>query len=148
MVARNLLPALVPLALVAAIAFSSSRARRLGLACATVLCAYWLGYAVHVALTPNLQRPGPPRPHRTPGPAPAGRERSSAGSSAADPIRFYLHDRVRTPLRPRGPAARNRRRQQAAGAKASLATPTDVPPVERVGLERLTLTRSRAKRVH
>ena len=56
-VERNLLPALIPLATVAAIGFAASGARRLGLVCAVVLCAYWLAYDIYVTHTPNLQRP-------------------------------------------------------------------------------------------
>ena len=56
-IARNLLPALVPLLVVAAAGFAALRWRRLGLALAGVLCAYWLAFAVHVDMTPNLQRP-------------------------------------------------------------------------------------------
>jgi mannosyltransferase len=92
-VERNLLPALVPLAVVVAIGFSAGGARRLGLVCATLLCAYWLGYAVVVARTANLQRPdfrglvqrlGPP-----------SWPRAIVGwKLAADPIRFYLHDQA------------------------------------------------------
>ena len=146
-VERNLLPALVPLAIVVAIGFSGSRTRRLGLACATVLCAYWLGYAVHVALTPNLQRPdlrglaeqlGKPR-----GP------RAIVGwKLAADPIRFYLRDGSErfysgeTPLREIDVVSK----PVAEGFEAAM--PRAFRPVERVRLERLTLTRFVSGRVH
>ena len=56
-VERNLLPALVPLAVAAAIGFAAERARRLGLLLAVALCAYWLAFDIHVTQTPNLQRP-------------------------------------------------------------------------------------------
>jgi mannosyltransferase len=55
-VERNLLAALVPLLLAAAIGFSADRARRIGSACALALCAYWLAFAIYVPLTPSLQR--------------------------------------------------------------------------------------------
>ena len=93
-VERNLLPALVPLLAVAAAGFAVERARRLGLALAVALCAYWLAFDVHVTQTPNLQRPdfrtvtdalGPPR---------AGRRAIVTWKLAADPVRFYLHDRA------------------------------------------------------
>ena len=92
MVERNLLPALLPLAVAAAIGFAADRARRLGLLLAVVLCAYWLAFDVYVTQTPNLQRPdfraiteelGPPR----------GPRAIVTWKLAADPVRFYLHDR-------------------------------------------------------
>jgi mannosyltransferase len=146
-VERNLLPALAPLAVVAAIGFSVRGARRLGLVCATLLCAYWLGYAVVVARTANLQRPdfrglvqrlGPP-----------SWPRAIVGwKLAADPIRFYLHDQAERaysgelPLREidvvSKPVAEGFRRD----------VPRDFLPVERVRLERLTLTRFVARRTH
>jgi uncharacterized membrane protein len=144
-VERNLLPALVPLVVVAAIGFGTSGARRAGLVCATVLCAYWLGYAVYVARTPNLQRPdfrelaevlGPPV-----------RPRAIVGwKLAADPLRFYLHDgseRVyngKTALREidviKKPIAKKR----------TVILPSGFHQVERVRLERLTLIRYVARR--
>ncbi|HEX8958548.1 MAG TPA: glycosyltransferase family 39 protein, partial [Solirubrobacterales bacterium] len=50
--ARNVLPALVPLTAVAAIGFTASGARRIGLLCAILLCAYWLAFDVYVTQTP------------------------------------------------------------------------------------------------
>jgi mannosyltransferase len=55
--ARNLLPALVPVLLVVAIALTSSSARRLGAAIAAVLLAYSLVLCVWVSFDPDLQRP-------------------------------------------------------------------------------------------
>jgi hypothetical protein len=55
--ARNLLPALVPLLLVIAIGLSLRRARSLGAALAAVLVAYWLGFSIYASLAPALQRP-------------------------------------------------------------------------------------------
>lgn len=137
-VERNLLPALVPLAVAVAIGFSS--ARRAGVVCATALCAYWLGFAVYVARTPNLQRPdfrelterlGPP-----------ARPRAIVGwKLAADPIRFYLDGPSKriysgtVPLREidviKKPVAKRRR----------VVLPAAFHQVERVRLERLTLIR-------
>ena len=91
MVERNLLPALVPLAIAAALGFAADRARRLGLLLAIVLCAYWVAFGVHVTQTPNLQRPdfrgitdelGPSR----------GPRAIVTWKLAADPVRYYLHD--------------------------------------------------------
>ena len=56
-VERNLLPALLPLGIAAAIGFGAERASRLGLLLAVLLCAYWVGFGIRVTQTPNLQRP-------------------------------------------------------------------------------------------
>jgi mannosyltransferase len=55
--ARNLLPALVPLLLVVAIGSTVRRARRLGAALAAGLLAYSLAFCVWVSFEPQLQRP-------------------------------------------------------------------------------------------
>ena len=55
--ARNLLPALVPLVLVVAIGSTASRARRLGAVLAAGLVAYSLAFCVWVSLDEELQRP-------------------------------------------------------------------------------------------
>lgn len=55
--ARNLLPALVPLLAALAIGFTLPAARRLGAALAAVLVAYSLGFSVWASLSPALQRP-------------------------------------------------------------------------------------------
>jgi mannosyltransferase len=55
--ARNLLPALVPFLLVVAIALTAERARRLGTAIAALLLAYSLGFCVWASAAPDLQRP-------------------------------------------------------------------------------------------
>lgn len=55
--ARNLLPALVPLLLVVAVALTVERARRLGTALAALLLAYSLGFCVWASTSPDLQRP-------------------------------------------------------------------------------------------
>jgi mannosyltransferase len=145
-VERNLLPALAPLIVVAAVGFGSSGARRVGVVCATVLCAYWLGYAVYVARTPNLQRPdfrelaellGPPV-----------RPRAIVGwKLAADPLRFYLDDgsvriyKGEIPLREidviKKPIAKKR----------TVVLPHGFHQVERHRLERLTLIRYVSRRV-
>lgn len=56
--ARNLLPALVPLLVAVAIGATLRRARRVGAALVTVLIVYSLGFCVWVSLSPALQRPG------------------------------------------------------------------------------------------
>jgi len=55
--ARNLLPALVPLLVAVAIGASLRAARRAGTALAALLVAYSLGFCVWVSLSPALQRP-------------------------------------------------------------------------------------------
>jgi mannosyltransferase len=144
-VERNLLPALVPLAIVAATGFAATGAQRVGLICATLLCAYWLGFAVYVARTPNLQRPnlralaerlGPPV-----------RPRAIVGwKLAADPVRFYLHDRSK---RVYGGNLRVREidvvSKHAAGPEP-VALPRSFHPFDRLRLERLTLTRYVSRR--
>ncbi len=55
--ARNLLPALVPLLVVVAVGFTLPNARRRGAALAAVLIAYSLGFSVWASLSPALQRP-------------------------------------------------------------------------------------------
>ncbi|HYQ79299.1 MAG TPA: glycosyltransferase family 39 protein [Solirubrobacterales bacterium] len=55
--ARNLLPALVPLLVAVAVALSGKRARRLGAAIAVVLVAYSLGFSVYASTSTDLERP-------------------------------------------------------------------------------------------
>jgi hypothetical protein len=55
--ARNLLPALVPLLAAVAIGVTMPRARRAGAAIATVLVAYSLGFSIWASASPSLQRP-------------------------------------------------------------------------------------------
>jgi hypothetical protein len=55
--ARNLLPALLPLLVVAAIGLTLRRARRAGAVVGAVLVAYSLGFSVWASLSPALQRP-------------------------------------------------------------------------------------------
>lgn len=69
--ARNLLPALLPLLVAAAVALA--RFRAVGPLIAGLLCAYWLGFVIEADVQPDLQRPdwravatdlGPPTSHR------------------------------------------------------------------------------------
>jgi mannosyltransferase len=144
-VERNLLPALVPLLVAAAIGFASDRARRLGLLLAVVLSAYWIAFDVHVTQTPNLQRPdfrsiteelGTPHVPRA----------IVSWKLAADPVRFYLHDHS---LRISG--GETPVREIDVISKSSVGQPEGVPrafhPVARVRFERLTLTRYMSNRV-
>lgn len=143
---RNLLPALAPLAVVAAIGFSASGARRVGAVCATLLCAYWLGFAVYVARTPNLQRPD--FRGLTEQLGPASRPRAIVGwKLAADPIRFYLHDSSERFYSGEAPL----REIDVVAKPAAKALPEFIPPsfheVERLRMERLTLTRYVSRQV-
>jgi uncharacterized membrane protein len=144
-VERNLLPALVPLAVVAGIGFATERARRLGMLLAVALCAYWIAFDVHVTQTPNLQRPdfreiveeiGPPRVPRA----------IVTWKLAADPIRFYLHDHSL-----RAYSGETPMREIDVISKSTVGYPTGVPPrfhpVAQIRFERLTLTRYMSNRV-
>jgi len=55
--ARNLLPALVPLLIVVAIGFTVKRARRIGAVLAALLVAYSLVFSIYVNFDEELQRP-------------------------------------------------------------------------------------------
>jgi mannosyltransferase len=144
-VERNLLPALLPLGIAAAIGFGAERASRLGLLLAVVLCAYWIGFGIRVTETPNLQRPdfrgvvdelGPSRWPRA----------IVSWKLAAGPVHFYLHDHANrvysgvTPIR-----------EIDVISKPIGGGPTGVPrafhEIARVRFERLTLTRYLSGRI-
>jgi mannosyltransferase len=55
--ARNLIPALVPLLVAVAVGFSLCRLRRAGATLACVLVIYSLGFSIWASLSPALQRP-------------------------------------------------------------------------------------------
>jgi 4-amino-4-deoxy-L-arabinose transferase-like glycosyltransferase len=55
--ARNLMPALVPLLVAVAVGFTLPSARRRGTALAAVLVVYSLGFSIWASLSPALQRP-------------------------------------------------------------------------------------------
>jgi mannosyltransferase len=55
--ARNLLPALVPLLLALAVALTAARTRRLGTGIATLLLVYSFGFCVWASAEPDLRRP-------------------------------------------------------------------------------------------
>jgi mannosyltransferase len=145
-VERNLLPALIPFGVVASIGFSANRARRLGLACAVALCVYWVAFDVHVARTPNLQRPdfrqlaerlGPPNHPRA----------IVTWKLAADPIRYYLDDGSRRAYRGVVPVREIDVVSKSLAAKKPPGLPPEFHPVERVRLERLTLIRYMSNRL-
>ncbi|HXS46889.1 MAG TPA: glycosyltransferase family 39 protein, partial [Solirubrobacterales bacterium] len=145
-VERNLLPALVPLAAAVAIGFAVSKARRIGLLCAVLLCAYWLAYDIYITRTPNLQRPdfrdlakqlGPPlRPRAI-----------LTWKLAADPIRFYLGGGSRRAYRGVVPVREIDVVSKPVVARKPVGLPPGFRPVERLRLERLTLTRYMSPRL-
>jgi mannosyltransferase len=141
---RNLLAALVPLAVVAAIGFAANGTRRLGAGCATALSAYWLAFAIYVPLTPNLQRPDFRGVVERLGP-PHGPREIVGWKLGAIAIRFYLPDRserVYGKVRVREVDVVSK--PLAKGVSAAM--PAGFRAVERVRLNRLTLTRYVAKR--
>ncbi len=145
-VERNLLPALIPLAAAVAIGFGTDGARRTGVACAALLCAYWLAFDVHVARTPNLQRPDFRDLTEQLGP-PTGPRAIVTWKLAADPIQFYLSggsERVysgETPVREIDVVSKP------VVARKPPGLPPGFRPVRRLRLERLTLTRYMSPRL-
>lgn len=144
-VERNLLPALIPLAVAAAIGFGTAGARRVGVVCAALLCAYWLAFDIHVARTPNLQRPdfrelterlGPPRQPRA----------ILTWKLAADPIQFYLHGPSERVYSGEIPVREIDVVSKPVVARKPVGLPPGFHPVERLRLERLTLTRYMSSR--
>jgi mannosyltransferase len=139
-VERNLLPALIPLVVAVAVGFGLGEARRTGAACAILLCAYWLAFDVYVTRTPNLQRPdfrdladhlGPPQRPRA----------ILAWKLAADPIQFYLGGRSERVYSGEIPVREIDVISKPVVARKPPGLPPGFRPVERLRLERLTLTR-------
>ncbi len=145
-VERNLLPALVPLLAAAAVGFSIAGLRRLGLALAVVLCAYWLAFDLHVMRTPNLHRPDFRTITEELGPPHNGRRAIVTWKLAADPVRYYLSAGA---VRIYGGSVRIReisvlRKPLATGKPINL--PSSFHQVERVRVDRLTLNTYVSKR--
>jgi 4-amino-4-deoxy-L-arabinose transferase-like glycosyltransferase len=145
-VERNLLPALIPLAIAAAVGLAADGARRVGLVCAVVLCGYWLAFDVYVTRTPNLQRPdfrelterlGPPRRPRA----------IVTWKLAADPIRFYLDGPSRRAYSGLLPIREIDVISKPIVARKPVGLPPGFRPVERRRLERLTLIRYVSPRI-
>jgi mannosyltransferase len=139
-VERNLLPALVPLGAAVAIGCATERARRAGLVLAAVLCAYWLAFDLYVTQTPNLQRPDFRALTRELGP-PGNPRAIVSWKLAADPILWYLGEEG---SRMYGGGARIG--EVDVLSKPVIAErPVNLPPsfrsVQRLRLDRLTLTR-------
>ena len=144
-VERNLLPALIPLGVAAAIGFGASGARRVGLVLATVLCAYWLAFDIHVTRTENLQRPDFRELTEKAGP-PLRPRAIVTWVLAADGVQFYLEgksERIYSgPHRVREVDVVSK--PVAAGRPIPL--PPSFHPVERLRLKRLTLVRYVSRR--
>ncbi len=144
-VERNMLPALIPLGIAAAIGLGASGARYLGPVLATVLCAYWLAFDIHVTQTPNLQRPDFRELTERLGP-PARPRAIVSWKLAADSIQFYLGgDSLRIYSAP------HRIKEVDVVSKPIVAgrpvpLPASFHPVERLRLQRLTLIRYVSRR--
>ncbi|HEU4737381.1 MAG TPA: glycosyltransferase family 39 protein [Solirubrobacterales bacterium] len=146
-VERNLLPALLPLAVAAAIGFAVDRARRLGLLLAVALCGYWIAFGVYVTRTPNLQRPDFRAITEELGPA-RGPRAIVTWKLAADPVRLYLDDGSQRIYSGDWPMRTIDVISKALEGRAVTGVPSAFHPVARVRFERLTLTRYMANRIH
>ncbi len=137
---RNLLPALVPLTLVVAIGLAAG-GRWLGTAVAAALCAYWLGFAVYVTQTPNLQRPDLRVLTERLGP-PHGARAIVGWRLAADPVAYYLGDGAARLYSGPGRVREVALIGKAHAAPAVLGAPFRQVAVDRLG--RFSITRFRA----
>jgi mannosyltransferase len=139
-VERNLLPALVPLVAVVALALGSARTRFAGVLVAVALCAYWLAFDVYVTQTPNLQRPDYRGVAKALGPARVPRAIVS-WRLAGDPLRWYLKDGA---MRWFGGAERVRE-VDLVGKRIVAVHPANLPaafrPAGVVRMDRLTISR-------
>jgi mannosyltransferase len=143
-VERNLLPALIPLGVAAAVGFGTGGARRLGLLLAVALCAYWLAFDIYVTQTPNLQRPDYRALSGELGAA-SGRRAIVTWRLAADPVRWYLHDHALRMLGGKEPVSEVDLVSKPRGAVSAVKLPASFRLVQRRRLDRLTLTRYRSR---
>lgn len=87
---RNLLPALIPLALVASVGIGARRSGRLGVAVGVALVVYWLAFDVYADTRPALQREDWRSVAAAIGP-PHGRPRAIvAYAQGGEPLSFYI----------------------------------------------------------
>ncbi len=93
LLARNLLPALIPVLAAAAIGICARRAGRLGLGVGAALLAYWFAFALYVDARPRLQRPDWRDLAADIGPPKGPREIVTSGQATV-PLRYYLPDRT------------------------------------------------------
>ncbi len=89
--ARNLLPALLPLIAATAAIASFARTGKLGVALVAALCLYWAAFDVYVDATPDLQRPDWRSVARIVRPATRPRVIVTWALGVA-PLVYYLHD--------------------------------------------------------
>jgi mannosyltransferase len=141
-IARNLLPAFAPLCVAVAIALAARSAKGAGLFLATLLCAYWLAFDIHVDTTSNLQRLDVRELARKLGP-PARPRAVVSWVLAGAPLIFYLDDGAQH-LRVRVREVDVVSKPQAAGRRGNL--PPAFRAAGQVKLGRLTLTRYMARR--
>jgi xanthosine utilization system XapX-like protein len=136
---RNLLPALLPLGVAAAIGFATRRGGRLGPLLATALCAYWVAFGIAVTQTPNLQRPDfrgivqqldSPRWPRV----------IVSWKLAAQPELYYMHGPGTRVYSGTMPVREIDVISKSMGGR-TIAVPKGFHPTARVRFERLTLTR-------
>jgi 4-amino-4-deoxy-L-arabinose transferase-like glycosyltransferase len=145
-VERNLLPALVPLIIAAAIGFAARGARRAGLVCAIALCTYWFVFDIHVTQTPNLQRPDFRGLTAKLGKASQPRA-IVTWKLAADPVQFYLADGAERIYSGEAPVREIDVVSKPIVARQPPRLPKGFHPVQRLRLERLTLTRYMSNRL-
>jgi mannosyltransferase len=143
-VERNMLPALVPLIVVVAIGCAGERTRSVGAVCAVLLCAYWLGFAVYVARTPNLQRPDFRGLAERLG-APSAPRAIVGWKLAADPILYYLDGSSKRIYSGEVPLREIDVIKKPIAKTSSVTLPRSFHQVERVRIERLTLIRYRSR---
>jgi mannosyltransferase len=87
---RNLLPALIPLAMVGAAGLAAPRSGRLGVAVGAALCLYWLAFGVYADFRPALQREDWRTMAKQIGP-PQGRPRAIVvWEEGGEPLAFYV----------------------------------------------------------
>jgi 4-amino-4-deoxy-L-arabinose transferase-like glycosyltransferase len=88
---RNLLPELIPLALVGAAGVAAPRAGLLGIGIGAALVAYWLAFCVYADFRPALQREDWRGMAEMIGPPPSGRQRAIVvWEEGGEPLSFYL----------------------------------------------------------
>jgi uncharacterized membrane protein len=88
---RNLLPELIPLAMVGAAGIAAPRAGLLGIGIGVALVTYWLAFCVYVDFRPALQREDWRGIAKVIGPPPAGRQRAIVvWEEGGEPLSFYL----------------------------------------------------------
>jgi uncharacterized membrane protein len=90
LLARNLLPALVPLTLVIAVALGAPASGRPGLLLGGALVAYWLAFCVYADFRPALQREDWRTVAAAIGPPRAGPRAIVAYAQGGEPLSFYI----------------------------------------------------------